>query len=145
MFIQGCYSEDMDPHYDIFSSWVCLVPQSPVLPGGETTFYFDTVEDPITHIRMHLLPDGGIQQIKVMGKPAEKEAKPQLLIEQAPEIIVIEEDTEVEDDDITAIIVEEILDTPAIQQLSTVTLSSVNQPPTPPAPSKREKRPRTSA
>ncbi|KAF1806240.1 galactose-binding domain-like protein, partial [Mucor lusitanicus] len=118
VFIQGCYSEDVDPHYDVFASWVCLVPLSAVLPGGETVFYFEDLKDPITHIRMHLVPDGGIQQIKVMGKPAVKETKQPLLIEQAPEVIVIEEDTEEDNDVTTTIIVEEILDTPIIEQLS---------------------------
>ncbi|KAK4509687.1 2-oxoisovalerate dehydrogenase subunit alpha, mitochondrial [Mucor velutinosus] len=144
VFIQGCCSEDVDPHYDVFASWVCLVPLSPVLAGGETTFYLSNVKDPITHIRMHLIPDGGIQQIKVMGKPAVKETKQQLLIEQAPEVIVIEQDSE-EDDDTLSLIVEEILDTPVIEQLSTVKLCAVNQPPSSPTFSRGEKRARKSA
>ncbi|KAL7327903.1 hypothetical protein PS15p_206265 [Mucor circinelloides] len=126
VFIQGCYSEDVDPHYDTFASWVCLVPQSPVLPGEETTFYFDSVKDPITHIRMHLIPDGGIQQIKVMGKPAEKGTKQQLLIEQAPEVIVIED---IEEDEIMASVLDELHNKSAIEQLNVV-----NQPPSPPTP-----------
>ncbi|KAL9544182.1 hypothetical protein MBANPS3_007760 [Mucor bainieri] len=142
VFIQGCHSNDVDPHYDVFASWESLVSLSPVLPGGETTFYFDEGKDPITHIRMHLVPDGGIQQIRVMGKPAVKEAKPQLLIEQAPEIIVIEEDTEEEEepkeeagdddddddgDDGISVLLQEELDMPVIQQLNNARANAANQ------------------
>lgn len=121
VFIQGCYSGDVDPHYDSFASWVCLVPQSPVLPGGETTFYFN-VKDPITHIRLHLIPDGGIQQIKVIGKPAKKETKQTLLIEQASEEdgfveVMLQQE---EEEAIVSMLEEQLNSRSAVEQLNVV-------------------------
>jgi allantoicase len=121
VFIQGCYSKDVDPHYDSFTSWVCLVPQSSVLPGGETTFYLN-VKDPITHIRLHLIPDGGIQQIKVIGKPAKKESKQTLLIKQASEEDdLVEVMLQQEEEEIIATMLEQ-LNKSAVEQLDSVDL-----------------------
>ncbi|KAI8060413.1 galactose-binding domain-like protein [Gilbertella persicaria] len=88
VFIQGCYTQDTDPHYDSFAQWINLVPKSAVLAGDDTSFKIHT-ETAISHIRLYLIPDGGIQQIKVFGYPA-KMGKRQLLLEQAPQSKAIE-------------------------------------------------------
>jgi allantoicase len=87
VFIQGCYSKDTDPQYDLYNSWIGMVSQSPILPGGLTRFdVSDVTDEIISHIRLYVMPDGGIQQVKVYGVPADKDRKKgRLLLEQAPQ------------------------------------------------------------
>ncbi|KAI9476080.1 MAG: hypothetical protein EXX96DRAFT_487127, partial [Benjaminiella poitrasii] len=110
VFIQGCYSEDTDPHYDPSATWISLVvPNSSkrLVSGGLTTF--DVNDDNnlvISHIRLYMIPDGGIQQVKVIGTPATKEEskKGPLLIDQGPQVKAIKS-TVVEEE---GIIIEEL-------------------------------------
>lgn len=92
VFIQGCYSKDTDPNYDGYSSWIRLVNRSPVVPGGVTLFDVSGVTDEvISHIQLYIIPDGGIQQVKVFGMPAEKNNKKgRLLLGQASQPKAIE-------------------------------------------------------
>ncbi|KAI7906651.1 galactose-binding domain-like protein, partial [Cokeromyces recurvatus] len=119
VFIQGCYSEDTDPHYDPFANWVSLIvpDNNKLLAGGLSTF--DIHDDiVISHIRLYLIPDGGVQQIKVIGTPVTKEKLKDgpLLIEQGPQVKSIRNNEEEE-----GIIIEELEEGELVQdEITTV-------------------------
>lgn len=64
--IEGCNSKEDDPYLDVYTQWFSLVPESSIKEDALNTFevpYTDTV----SHVRLTLLPDGGLQQIKCLG------------------------------------------------------------------------------
>jgi hypothetical protein len=120
VFVQGCYSKDTDPQYDAFSSWISMVSESPILPGGMTSFdVSDVTDEVISHIRLYVMPDGGIQQVKVFGVPVDRNYKKgRLLLEQGLQPKAIK-DKKLELDQDTVSTVEEILfDRPVVEQLN---------------------------
>ncbi|KAI9356660.1 galactose-binding domain-like protein, partial [Pilaira anomala] len=64
--VEGCDSKEDDPYLDLYTQWFSLVPKSSIKEDALNTFevpYTDTV----SHVRLTLLPDGGLQQIKCLG------------------------------------------------------------------------------
>ncbi|KAI8645605.1 galactose-binding domain-like protein [Parasitella parasitica] len=118
VFIQGCYSKDVDPHYDQFTRWVCLVSHGSVVPADKTVFHVN-FKRAITHIRLYLVPDGGIQQIKVIGKPSEKEDKQPLLIQSLAKGKSVQDDAEQEEEDkVAGSMIDQCSKRSAIEQLN---------------------------
>ena len=48
--------------------WTEIVSRSPLAPDSETTFAVQTI-DPMTHVRLVVYPDGGIEALRVVGDP----------------------------------------------------------------------------
>ncbi|CEP14756.1 hypothetical protein [Parasitella parasitica] len=119
VFIQGCYSEDIDPHHDQFASWTCLVSYGPVGPADETVFY-NSYKKPVTHIRLYLIPDGGIQQIKVMGKPSKKDKKQPLLIQPSAKEKSIQDWVKKQEDKVVGAMIDQYNKRSAVEQLNVV-------------------------
>lgn len=75
--IEGCNSPEDDPYQDIYTTWIPLVPLSEV--RGDDVKTFPVVSNDITsHIRLTLVPDGGLQQVKCFGFIAQEEETKQL-------------------------------------------------------------------
>ncbi|KAI9272514.1 galactose-binding domain-like protein [Sporodiniella umbellata] len=70
--VEGCYTLEVDPHVDLNAKWFPLVSKTECLPNIEH-MYSVVYGLPVSHIRLNLYPDGGIQQIKVLGIPSMEE------------------------------------------------------------------------
>ncbi|KAI9495918.1 galactose-binding domain-like protein [Zychaea mexicana] len=77
--IDGCYSVEEDPAYDYTADWSNLVRRGAVKENAKTTFQV-TSTDVVSHLRLTVHPDGGIQQILAMGLPYQKENKSDKLL-----------------------------------------------------------------
>ena len=64
--LEGCFSPQRDP--DEQSDWVELVPATE-LAGNSHCFKAIAYDRPITHLRVHLYPDGGLARLRVYGRP----------------------------------------------------------------------------
>lgn len=107
--IQGCYSNDMDPYYAP-TKWIPLVSHEDVAPGDYTMFDVET-EKIISHIKVFIVPDGGIQQIKVYGTPAQQKKRGFFMIEAKPEPKAIENNKE----NVEAKVIERVEETTTIE------------------------------
>ncbi|CAO3626332.1 unnamed protein product [Mucor hiemalis] len=75
--IEGCNTPEDDPYQDIYTTWIPLVALTEV--DGDSVKTFPVVSDYIiSHVRLTLIPDGGLQQIKCFGFIAEEEETRQL-------------------------------------------------------------------
>ena len=63
--LDGCYC-DGDP--DAAADWVPLVPPVPIGPNAHHLFEVPSAEV-VTHVRLNLLPDGGVARLRVYGRP----------------------------------------------------------------------------
>ena len=63
--LDGCYC-DGDP--DAAAEWVPLVPPVPIGPNAHHLFEVPSTEV-VTHVRLNLLPDGGVARLRVYGRP----------------------------------------------------------------------------
>ncbi|KAI8981859.1 galactose-binding domain-like protein [Mycotypha africana] len=90
VYIDACLTKDDDPNYDLYTTWKCLVDRKSIKPNAVTVFKYeddDSIlkDEVFSHVRLCVIPDGGIQQMKVYGTPAdESDKKTILLIEPAP-------------------------------------------------------------
>ena len=63
--LDGCYC-DGDP--DAAAEWVPLVPPAPIGPNSHHLFEVASGAV-VTHVRLNLLPDGGVARLRVYGRP----------------------------------------------------------------------------
>ena len=63
--LDGCYC-DGDP--DAAADWVPLVPPVPIGPNSHHLFEVPS-DAVVTHVRLNLLPDGGVARLRVYGRP----------------------------------------------------------------------------
>ena len=63
--LDGCYC-DGDP--DAAAEWVPLVPPVPIGPNSHHLFEVPSAAV-VTHVRLNLLPDGGVARLRVYGRP----------------------------------------------------------------------------
>ncbi|MBZ2169336.1 allantoicase [Marinobacter sp. F4216] len=63
--LEGCYCPDGDP--DEHADWQTLVPATE-LNGNDHRFCEIRFNQPCTHVRLHLYPDGGMARLRVYGK-----------------------------------------------------------------------------
>lgn len=90
--IQGCYSDDIDPYYAP-TKWIPLVSHEDVNPGDYTLFDIETPTKLISHLKVYLVPDGGIQQIIAYGVPAVQKKRSIFMIEPSKPIENNKKDT----------------------------------------------------
>ncbi|WP_217904847.1 allantoicase [Marinobacter lutaoensis] len=64
--LDACYCPGGDPGDD--ADWQTLVPATP-LQGNDHGFREIRSDQPWTHLRLHLYPDGGLARLRVYGKP----------------------------------------------------------------------------
>ena len=62
--LEVCYSPDSDPGRD--TAWRTLVPATS-LKGDSHHFVAVDGDQPVTHLRLHLYPDGGMARLRVYG------------------------------------------------------------------------------
>lgn len=64
--IDGCYSNELNPYNDSSVEWTVLIPEIPVTENYLNKF--QVIGDQLmTHVRLTVIPDGGVQQIKCIG------------------------------------------------------------------------------
>ena len=58
------------PGVDELTDWFELVPTSPLAGGTHNVFTVDSADSPVrvTHVRLHILPDGGVARLRVHGE-----------------------------------------------------------------------------
>ncbi|KAG1442094.1 hypothetical protein G6F56_011208 [Rhizopus delemar] len=66
--VDGCHSQEVDPYVDVNTEWVTLVEKTPCVLNNKA-IHFVTYGPPVSHIRLTIYPDGGIQQILALGAP----------------------------------------------------------------------------
>ncbi|MFQ5689437.1 MAG: allantoicase [Gemmatimonadota bacterium] len=49
--------------------WREILPRSPVGPHARHLFGMDRPVEPVTHVRLHIHPDGGVSRFRVFGRP----------------------------------------------------------------------------
>lgn len=64
--IEGCNSPEDDPYYDVHTQWIPLVALCPTTEDYLHKFLIRN-DKIMTHIRLTVFPDGGVQQIKCFG------------------------------------------------------------------------------
>ncbi|MAM00147.1 allantoicase [Hydrocarboniclastica marina] len=64
--LDACFSPENDP--DEASAWQPLIPAIE-LKGNDHRFCGINSDQPWTHLRLHLYPDGGLARLRVYGKP----------------------------------------------------------------------------
>lgn len=131
--IEGCNTPEDDPYQNVNTFWVSLVPESDISDDSIETFAI-THDDVITHIRLTLIPDGGLQQIKCFGFIVQEEIK-QLPYE-AKNLITIADDRSFSVDNSEDTFVAEEDDEPShfekptINELSICNNNHLSPPPT---------------
>ncbi len=64
--LEGCFSPDGDP--DDQTVWISLIDTVP-LQGNQHHFHPITGSQPISHVRVHIWPDGGLARLRIYGTP----------------------------------------------------------------------------
>lgn len=64
--VEGCDTQEDDPYQDVYTQWIPLVALSEIEQDALNTFAVVS-EDILTHVRLTVYPDGGLQQIKCFG------------------------------------------------------------------------------
>ncbi|KAI9245752.1 galactose-binding domain-like protein [Sporodiniella umbellata] len=65
--IEGCESEQIDPQEDAATQWFSLLDAAVCLSDGPVA-YTIAANLPVSHLKLTLLPDGGLQQVQVLGR-----------------------------------------------------------------------------
>lgn len=70
--VEGCYAPDVrdDDHEALKAlEWAPLLGQAPLARGSQNLFVVSGRE-PVTHLKLHIYPDGGVARLRAYGKPA---------------------------------------------------------------------------
>ena len=51
------------------AKWVEIVQQSPLMPGSQNLFAANLFTQAFTHVRLNIIPDGGVARFRVYGEP----------------------------------------------------------------------------
>ncbi|KAI7891074.1 galactose-binding domain-like protein [Mucor mucedo] len=70
----GCNSKETNPCNSKNTRWSLLIPESPITDNCVNSFQVSEVTT-VTHVRLTVIPDGGIQQIKCIGFPQQNYSK----------------------------------------------------------------------
>ncbi len=66
--LEGAFIEEDETITDYETiNWKEILPSSPLEPGSHN-YYEITESSPITHLRLHIYPDGGVARLKVYGE-----------------------------------------------------------------------------
>lgn len=74
----------MDPYRDPGTEWFNLIEKTSCFPNNQIV-YSIAFGLPVSHIRLTLFPDGGIQQIQILGVPYEHQASTTIINEEREE------------------------------------------------------------
>ena len=67
--IEGCWAPDVDDLDELEAlDWIELLGQNPLKPGSQNLFVSGQ-NLPVTHLRIHIYPDGGVARLRAYGKP----------------------------------------------------------------------------
>ncbi|CAO3677724.1 hypothetical protein G6F70_004478 [Rhizopus microsporus] len=129
--IEGCNSNEIDPYRDPNTEWFKLVDKEPCAPNSSVAYVVD-YGLPVSHIKLTLHPDGGIQQIQVLGVPYTGEQQEDILtVDQNEAMIENEEITEKEerqlDNQITKELGNLLFPTPPLEQTVITTTTKITQ------------------
>ncbi|KAG1444995.1 hypothetical protein G6F46_009504 [Rhizopus delemar] len=70
--IDGCNSDEIDPYMDPSVEWFTLIKATPCQPNDKTVHPI-IYGLPVSHLKLTLFPDGGIQQVQALGIPYVKD------------------------------------------------------------------------
>ena len=51
------------------AKWIEIVQQSPLMPGSQNLFAANVFTQAFTHVRLNIIPDGGVARFRVYGEP----------------------------------------------------------------------------
>lgn len=123
--------KQIDPYRDPNTEWFKLVDKEPCAPNSSVAYVVD-YGLPVSHIKLTLHPDGGIQQIQVLGVPYTGEQQEDILtVDQNEAMIENEEITEKEerqlDNQITKELGNLLFPTPPLEQTVITTTTKITQ------------------
>ncbi|KAG1466950.1 hypothetical protein G6F46_000241 [Rhizopus delemar] len=84
LLIEGCQCQEVDPYRDPGTEWFNLIEKTSCFPNNQIV-YSIAFGLPVSHIRLTLFPDGGIQQIQILGVPYEHQASTTIINEEREE------------------------------------------------------------
>ena len=69
VIIHACKSDKEDPEFDQDCFWFQVLPRSDLGPHQQHFFALDLKDQPFTHVKVCIIPDGGIKRVRIFGRP----------------------------------------------------------------------------